>query len=377
MKWALVAVLLPACCDAQVAVGARRAAGLSRFFDPSPGETVLRCEVTPIRPSLNYSFRFQAGYRASVSSGQFEGKGHGFTALARVTPQVEGAAPVYLLSIQRLPEVPKSNVELVFGGSYLVGEGSYNVSWLMYDDRNRVCRKSWHMDVRRARGERNVTVAMPEHAVWDVSLRGARLLPAAADDAAPVRLTILLNVAPFFERRTRLRSGEIGTLISAVSSLLERMPTTRVRLVAFNLEQQRELYRNADFKLANMPAVAAAMYNIDLATVDYQVLKNRRGHVDLLADVINQELDAEAPSNLVVAIGPMSRFYDRMPAERLKARSETTPRFVHLQIIPLHLTPSGLPDVIHNAIARLGGKTILVHSPGEFAKVIARLESGD
>jgi hypothetical protein len=47
---------------------------------------------------------------------------------------------------------------------------------------------------------------------------------------------------------------------------------------------------------------------------------------------------------------------------------------VNLQIIPLVLTPSTLPDVIHNAIARLGGKTVPVHSPGEFAKVIARLE---
>jgi hypothetical protein len=32
------------------------------------------------------------------------------------------------------------------------------------------------------------------------------------------------------------------------------------------------------------------------------------------------------------------------------------------------------PDTIKSAIARLGGKTILIHTPGEFAKAIERLE---
>jgi hypothetical protein len=32
-------------------------------------------------------------------------------------------------------------------------------------------------------------------------------------------------------------------------------------------------------------------------------------------------------------------------------------------------------DTIKNAMSRLGGKTILIHTPGEFAKAIERLES--
>jgi hypothetical protein len=375
MKWALVAALLPACCCAQVIVSGRRAANFSRFFAAKPGEATVPCEVTPMRPSLNYSFRFQAGYRASISARHFQGKGHAWSVLARITPQAEGSEPVYLISVQRLPEVPKSKAELVFGGSFLLGEGSYDVSWILHDDQNRVCRKRWHTEVRRSRSERSVTVAMPENAVWDVSLRGARLIPTHTDDAAAVRLTILLNVAPLFERRTRLRGGDIGTLLSAVTSLLERLPTTGVKLVAFNLEQQKELYRNSNFALAHMPDVAAAMYGIDLTTVDYKVLQNRRGHVDLLADLVNQELNAEPVADLVLVIGPASRYIDRMPPERLQSRSGPAPRFVQLQIIPMRLTPAALPDVIHNVIARLGGKTILVHSPGEFAKAIARLET--
>jgi hypothetical protein len=35
-----------------------------------------------------------------------------------------------------------------------------------------------------------------------------------------------------------------------------------------------------------------------------------------------------------------------------------------------------LTDTIKSAISRLGGKTMLIHTPGEFAKAIERLEKG-
>jgi hypothetical protein len=376
MKWLAIALLLPACCGGQAVVRGPRLRNVAALFDAKPGETTLRCDVNPTRPLLNYSFRYQAGYRVLLPANQFEGPGHRLIALTRVTPRVEGAVPVYFIAGQSLPAIPKTKAELASGGSYLLGEGSYDVAWLIIDERNRVCRKSWHVEVHRSRSERNVQVAMPEHAVWDVSLRGMRQMPAPknTDDAAAVRLTILLNAEPLFQRRMRLRGSDVGILISAVTSLLERLPTRNVRLVVFNLEQQKEIYRNTNFMLERMPDVAAAMNAIDLTTVDYKILQNRRGHVDLLADMVNHELEADPPSDLVLVIGPTSKFLDRMPANLLEQPSGPAPRFVNVQIIPLMLTPSTLPDLIHNAVARLGGKTVPVHSPGEFAKVIARLE---
>jgi hypothetical protein len=216
---------------------------------------------------------------------------------------------------------------------------------------------------------------MPRDTVWDFSLRGARLPPRDTDDAAPLRLTILLNAAPLSPRRTRLRGGDIGILISTVSSLLERVPARAVRLVVFNLEQQKELYRKPDFVLRNMPEVAKAMNTIELNTVDFQVLQNRRGHVELLADLLNQEINSPDPSDVVLFIGPISRFEDRFPAAALDKAADRTPQFVDFQIAPfMRASTSTLPDVIRNATSRLGGKTMQVHSPGEFAKAIAMLE---
>jgi hypothetical protein len=371
---ALAAILLTSTCCAQIVVNPARLRRFPQAFEPKPGEVTLRCEVTPMKPVLDYGFRFQTGYRVLMSMSPFEGKGHTLSVFTRVTPRAEGTAPVHLLSRQSLPEIPKTKQEMTFGGSFLIGEGAYDVNWVLVDERNRVCRKNWHLEVKRSHAERTVTVAMPPNTVWDYSLRGARLQPKPADDAEAIRLSILINAAPLYQRRTRLHAGDVGTLMSALGSLLEHVPTRGVRLVVFNLEQQRELYRNTDFKLSRIPEVAATMNAIELNTVDYQVLKNRRGHVDLVADMVNQEIQADPQSDVVLVMGPESRFFDRMPAERLLGLSKPAPRFLNLQIIPLMASPTGLPDVIGSAVARLGGKTVAVHSPGDFAKAIARLE---
>jgi hypothetical protein len=271
--------------------------------------------------------------------------------------------------------VPKTNVESTVGGGYLLGLGAYNVRWMMIDDTGRVCRKSWRVDVRLSRAEHSVKVAMPPDTVWEMSLRGSRTVPRETDDAAPLRLTIFLHAAPLFPRRTRMRPGDMMMLMSTVSSLLERVPARSVRLVLFNLDQQKELYRKEDFQLHEMAQVSQAMTGIELGLVDFQVLQNRRGHVDLLADLVNRELQAQPPSDVVLFLGPSARFFDRVPQAVLEKPEGHVPQFYYFQLIPfVHQQQAMLADTIKSTTSRLGGKTIQIHSPGEFAKAIERIE---
>src|SRR5215475_14017206 len=66
----------------------------------------LACEVTPLRPVLNFSFRFQAGYIFRTPAGQFTGKGHRLATIIRITPEESGTKPSYLAARYRLPEIP-------------------------------------------------------------------------------------------------------------------------------------------------------------------------------------------------------------------------------------------------------------------------------
>ena len=334
----------------------------------------MRCEVTPIKPSLNFGFRFQAGYVVHVPMNQYSGAGHGWAMVTRITPEGGGQQPVYLGSRVGLPPIPKTKIELEVGGGYLLGEGRYDVNWTLLDDAGRVCRGSWRVDARLGRRERQVKLAMPRDTVADFTLRGRPGSKRGADDAAPIRLTVLLNAAPLSPLRTRLRASDRVTLLGLLSSLLERVPARSVRLVIFNLDQQKTLLRQDAFAPNALARVAQSLNGLELGRVDYHVLQNPHGHVDLLAGLMNQELRAETPSDVVVILGPETRYVDRVPPAALEEPHGAAPQFFNLQFKPYIRAGPSLPDSISLATAKAKGKTIVIRTPADFARAIEQIE---
>ena len=342
-----------------------------RRFEPVAGEKELHCEVMPMRPALTFGFRFQAGYLVRVPMNQYFGPGHQWAILVRITP--EGASPTYLGSRMRLPDVPVTKAEMEVGGGYLLGEGRYRATWLLYDETGRVCRKEWSIDAKRGYHDRNVKVAMEPNTVTAFSrvVHDRR----NTDDAPPFRLTILMHAAPMSPRRQRLGARDSVMLLGTLSSLLDRLPARDVRLVVFNLEQQREIFRQEDFRLERMDQVSQAIDGLQLATLDYHVLQNRKGHVDLLAEMVNKELTATSPPDVVVFLGPLARQVDHFPEQLLAKTQATSPHFIYLQYRPPFLNMQAmLPDLIHSAVSKLKGKTVVMHTPAEFEKGIQQVE---
>jgi hypothetical protein len=145
----------------------------------------------------------------------------------------------------------------------------------------------------------------------------------------------------------------------------------------------------------------------NLGLVDYRVLQKPTGHLDLLADLVNGELRDSSPADAVVFLGPRCRFLEKMPAELLEAHPGAYTRFFYLQYrtgippmtqagmpddassrqggllrgggvggpsLPDYVMDGDLPDSIGSAVARLKGRTFVVHSPGEFDKAIRLIE---
>lgn len=368
---AALLLLTSAAMFGQVLVEADRLPASFRDFRPEPGEGTFACAVQPIRPTLNFGFRFQAGWVARVPLGQFQGKGHRWVMLARVTPE-GGAKPVYLASAVRLPEIPKTKAEAEIGGGFLVGEGKYRVDWLILDEQNRVCRKQWDVAASLRFGEKKAKLLLPGNTVSDLALRGAP--PTAADRDADVRrigLTVFLHAAPMSLRRTRLRANDRVMLLGTLSALLEQLPTRQVRLVVFNLEQQRVLLREDAFTRDGLDRVSQSMNELELGTVDYKVLQNRRGHVALLAEMVNRELGEARPADAVVVLGPATRFGEKMPedaVERVAGKAD----FYYFQLQPYSVQPT-FPDVLRYAVGRLKGKTLTIRSPADFARAIGQI----
>ena len=373
---AFVSILLAsAAASAQVMVDPARLPASLQDFERQQTRPSVRCEVTPVKPALDYGFRFGAGYVVRVPLNQYPGPGHRLTMLTRITPQGGDRKAVYLINVVRLPNIPPTKLALEVAGLYLLGQGKYNVEWTLLDETKRSCRKEWRVDASLRPGERRVKVALPPDTVADYSLRGAPRSRRDTDDVQPVRLTVLLHAAPLSLRRTAMRASDKMMLLGTLSTLLERVPTRALRLVVFNLEQQKEIFRSDAFTPASLDQVTQSLNELELGSVDYNVLKNRRGHVDLLADLMNQELEAEAPSDEVVFLGPPARYSDKLPQTAVEKLQGAVPRFFYLRLQPFFRNFGGnFPDSINHAVARVKGKTLVIHTPGEFSNAIDQIE---
>jgi hypothetical protein len=361
-------------CPAQSIVDPSILGKTLRLFDPRPGDHPLECSVTPIKPVLNWSFRLQAGYVVRIPMRQYFGAGHKWLMAIRVTPQGGDRKPVYFAGKATLPDVPRNNVEVELSGGYLLGIGQYRVEWLMADDDGRVCRKEWRLDAKLQGSERLAKVATPPYSIQAFSLRGAPSDLPTRDDRAPFRVTILMHAAPLVPWRTRLRASDQMMLIGSLSALLERLPTRSIRIVVFNLDQQKELYRRDGFTLDAIDEVAQAIGGLELNLVNYKVLQNPMGYLDLISDLVNKEVQPRNGSDAVIFLGPATHFLDK-PDVGDRIQSTAPPLFSYFQIKPaFRRTEAGLPDTINLTVAALKGRTFTVFTPGDFAKAIGQLE---
>lgn len=369
MRGCLATLLLGATvATGQMKVDLARVPEEWRDFRPRPDEAKLDCRVTPVKPALNYNFRFQTGYVVHLPVRQYGGKAQRLLTFFRVTPEVEKPAAVYFLGMARLPEGPRSNVKIEFGGGYVVGEGKYRVDWLLVDEAGRVCSADWTIRAKLGRKERAIQPGMAPGAIEDISLRRWTRGSGGMRTEEGHRVTVLLNAAPVTLRRLRLGGYDRILLLSSLASLLERLPLRSVRLVAFNLDQQREIYRTDNFASSEFGRLSRALGELELAVVDYEVLKNRRGHVDLVADLVTESLEKHS-SDAVVFLGPKPRHLDKVSRSLLPERAPGDPPFFYVQLRP-YVAMSSFPDTVMNAVSRMNGKTFEVYTPGDFAEAI-------
>jgi hypothetical protein len=370
MKAVLLALAIASTATAQYVIDSVRGA---KSFAAHASDRPLHCEVNPVPASLSFSFRFQTGYVVRLPLKPYAGATHRWNVLMRVTP-IGGVEPFYLTSYTRLRNIPKTKAQGEFDGVFQVGEGRYSVDWILADDQNRACRKSWKVLARLDGKERSLKLGMAANTVAGVTFH--RWKQSDERDVRPLdRLTVLLHAAPLYPRSNRFRFQDRMLLISSLASLLEAVPARSVRVVVFNLDQQKELFRQDDLTPDSFDRVAQSTTDLQLQIVDYRVLENRRGHISLLADLINHELAAEQPPDKVIFLGPTSRFYDKVPDTVLEQRSASAPQFFYFQYKPNWGRGADFPDSVAMAIRKVKGKTMLIHTPDEFARAIREVEN--
>jgi hypothetical protein len=367
-----------------------------RDFGPGAARGELPCEVEILLPALNFASRIQAGYVVRAAMNAYPGGGHHWNVVFSVTPREGSGQPVLFTDSIDLPDDVSSDAIEEVHGLFLLGEGHYHVKWSMLDDLGRVFRKEWDLEARATGNER---ITMPSGTAGDLAWRSAAEAPASAH---PQRVTLLVNVA-------RTAGYPWTTLLAVLAPLVERLSLASVRLVVVDLPQQRELFREDGFTLNGMNRL---VHETNWLTQGRAAgaFEHQAGVWDLLANLVNKEIQSPEPADAVVFVGAPWWIREAMPSGFPKPEKGVTPRFISIHYSNFNARPGphgaggwqgdtgmhgGPPsgvmqaqmpgpdprnasaspfDTIKQTVLRMKGKVFVIQTPEELSKAIEEID---
>lgn len=296
-------------CSVAAAQALIDSATARRLQESLSSELPLSCDWSRTGPALTYRLQFQFGYVAEVPVSQFPGKGHELWALLQVMPRDgETNTPSFFLRHYELPPILATDYSAKFEGVLQAGEGAYDVAATLFDEQRRSCRAQWQIHVNPTREERAAFTGMPPHSTAAVTSSTAQGTSRLATTVGG--LTILVHATSVHPDQSVLSEGDIRMLTGALGAIMEEVPARDVRLVIFSLAGQKEFYRQNGFRLQDIDHVTDTLGGIGPVTVDISGLLTA-GSLDMMAGLLDRELTAATPPDLIIFLGPPGLADDR------------------------------------------------------------------
>ena len=338
----------------------------------------LNCHTQNYRPFLDFALRFEAGFVTTCDLAQFEGRPTALAVYIRLIPENGSKTILGLrLNLPKISEERKAQMnwkrfhqQIEFSGPVALGEGKYRAELLLVDDRNRIHRKDWNLKVSARGKEKSI-----DPSIGPGKVSALTMLPRKQKDRPVVagrRITVLLDAAPVVPWSLKLRAWDRAFLLGSLSSLVRQSGASQVRVVAFNLDQQREIFRDESFNDASYGKLGAALQSMELGAISYRTLQRAAGWADLLVGLINSEIAHEEPADAVVFLGPNCRIREKVDPDGIRARADIGPRLFYFEYF--FRVGSDFPDAIHQLASACRGTIYKLHSPADFAGSIAKLQ---
>ena len=232
----------------------------------------LPCQVAFDKPKLGFDLRFHSEYHLTLPLKAMADAGGWLQAAIRVTPARGSDHPVYLARRFVVPDViPPRKGEASLSGGFDLGPGRYRVDWFLRDGRERVC--SAHQDLE-ARDVVGIPLTLGPNQIVDMRDNAYAIgLQAEPDFAPPLRVKILLNLSPSKPQESIVRPEDAAVLFSMLRGITAQPGIALSTLVAFNLREQKVLYRE-DADQIDFLALEKAIQSPATGTIDIRTLRD-------------------------------------------------------------------------------------------------------
>ncbi len=326
----------------------------------------LACSVTPSKPSLGFDLRFHTGYDVTIPLKDLAGSENQLTLVFRVTAENHKDEPVYFSQHVPVPNIdPDASGPAYLSGTFEVGEGKYHVDWLMRDRAERVCSAYWDIEAALPARDKQMALDITPNAILAAETEPFKQeAPVEREQHdGPLNVKVVINFAPQDSASATLQPLDTNALISILRNIAREPRIGKFSIVAFNMQEQRVLYRQEDASQIDFPAIGKALSSLNLGTVDLKRLSQKHGDTEFLADLITKELkDQKDHPDAVIFAGPKVMLEDGLPQETLKQLSDVKLPVFYMNY---NLNPQSNPwrDAIGNAVRYLKGFEFTISRP--------------
>ncbi len=329
--------------------------------------TDLPCAVVHPKPILGFDLKFHARYEVTVPMKELAGSENLLSILFRVTP-IDSAGktsdtPTYFVQRLRVPLIEEdAKGDAFIEGSFDVGEGKFKVEWLMRDRAERVCSDYWEAEASLPAKDKEMNLMIPPARITTTELEQFRDEPPVERTSGDgLQVKVLVNFAPQNARSATLQPFDTSALVSILRSISRDPRIARFSVVAFNMHDQKVLYKQENSEKIDFPAIGKALEALKLGTVDVGRLANKHGETEFLEGLLKTEL-ASLQTDAVIFAGPKALLEQNVSQEALRGVGPVNMPVFYMNY---NLTPQASPwrDSIGHAVKFLRGVEYTISRP--------------
>ena len=326
----------------------------------------LPCVVTPNRPNLGFDLKFHSGYDVGVPLKELAGSENQLTMVFRVTPDGHPDEPVYFSQHVAVPAIDDDEKGPAYlQGEFNVGEGKYHIDWLMRDRSERVCSSHWDIEAALPKNDKQMALDIQPLVIRASDAEPFKQEPPIQrdDKDKPLNVKVMVNFAPQDAGSAALKPLDTNALISILRSIAREPRIGRFSIIAFNMQEQRVIYKQEDASQIDFPALGNALKSLNLGTVDLKRLSDKHGDTDFLANLLKSEVkDSKEQPDAVIFAGPKVMLDNQISPETMKQLSDVKFPVFYMNY---NLNPQVNPwrDAIGNCVRYLKGVEFTISRP--------------
>jgi hypothetical protein len=185
----------------------------------------------------------------------------------------------------------------------------------------------------------------------------------------------LINFAPQNAQSAVLQPLDINALVSILRNISREPRIGRFSIIAFNLHEQRIVFRQDNDTRIDFPALGEALQSLNLGTIDLGRLSQKHGETQFLADLIRKETAGpEAQPDALIFAGPKAMLEANVATDALKELGELNYPVFYMNY---NLYPHNNPwrDAIGHVVRFFKGTEFTISRPRDLWHAISEMVS--